>query len=116
MTIGENIKRLREERQMSQSDLARAAGYKDRSSISRIEVGDNDPTQKSLARIAKALNVSPSSLFDYQSETDAVANFTTGGKDAEDIALSKQIVSIISEMSQTDKVFAIEILKRFAGK
>jgi transcriptional regulator with XRE-family HTH domain len=63
MTIGENIKRLREERHMSQLELARAAGYKDRSSISRIEGGDNDPTQKSLAKIAIALGVRPYELF-----------------------------------------------------
>jgi len=63
MTIGENIKRLREERQMTQEDLAVAAGYKSRSSIGKIENGDSDPTQRNLVRIAKALNVNPVDLL-----------------------------------------------------
>lgn len=57
MSIGENIRRYREQRRMTQEELAIAAGYKSRSSIGKIENGDSDPTQKNLVRIARALNV-----------------------------------------------------------
>ena len=48
---------------MSQAELAKAAGYDSRSSISKIEKGDSDPSQKMLGRIAAALEVRPSDLL-----------------------------------------------------
>ena len=38
MTIGQRIKRRREELQMSQEELANKIGYKSRSSINKIEL------------------------------------------------------------------------------
>ena len=79
MTIGENIKRLREERQMTQEDLAVAAGYKSRSSIGKIENGDSDPTQRNLVRIAKALNVNPVDLLAAPAQVYAMGADAGGG-------------------------------------
>lgn len=53
-----NIKRIREEKGMSQDELAHLVGFKSRSSINKIESGKNDITQSKLAAIARALNVS----------------------------------------------------------
>lgn len=64
MKIGENIRKLRESRNMSQAELAKAAGYKNRSSITKIESGESDPTQKALVRIALALDANPADLLD----------------------------------------------------
>lgn len=58
-----NIKRIREERGMSQDELARLVGFKSRSSINKIELGINDITQSKLVAIANALHVSPSELM-----------------------------------------------------
>ena len=63
MKPGEKIKLLRERKGMSQAELAKAAGYDSRSSISKIEKGDSDPSQKMLGRIAAALEVRPSDLL-----------------------------------------------------
>ena len=63
MKTGEKIKELREQRGMSQDDLAKAVGYKTRSSIAKIEKGESDPSQKKLVRIAEALEVRPSELL-----------------------------------------------------
>lgn len=62
MKSGEIIKQLREKKGLSQSELAKAAGYDSRSSISKIEKGISDPSQMMLARIAYALEVKPSEL------------------------------------------------------
>jgi len=64
MSVGKKIKSLREEKGMSQSELAKAVGYKTRSSITKIESGESDPSQKMLLKIANALEVSPSELID----------------------------------------------------
>jgi len=61
---GENLKRLRIARGMSQEELAKALGYTNRSSINKIEIGrSNIPTDK-IARTAEVLGVSPLELFD----------------------------------------------------
>lgn len=57
MTIGAKIKSRREEMQMTQEQLAAHVGYKHKSSIQKIEVGERDIPRKSLALFAKALQV-----------------------------------------------------------
>ncbi len=59
----ENIKALREKQGLSQEALAERTGYKDRSSIAKIEAGLVDLTQSKIAAFAKALNVSPAHLM-----------------------------------------------------
>lgn len=50
--------------QISQDELAKRLGYKSRSTIAKIESGENDLTQKKIAAFAKALNVSIDFLMD----------------------------------------------------
>lgn len=90
MTCGETIRQLREKKGISQSDLAKAVGYKTRSSIAKIETGDSDPSQKMLVKIANVLEVSPGELirdnvaFDVTNTVSAVlkANEVTPMSDA----------------------------------
>jgi len=63
MTTGEIIKSRREELGMSQQELAEKIGYKDRSSVNYIEKGKRQVKTKLLAKIANALEVSPSYLI-----------------------------------------------------
>lgn len=65
MSLGDNIKAIRIQKGLSQSELARLAGYKDRSTIAKIEAGVNDVTQSKLAIIAEALNITPAELLGY---------------------------------------------------
>lgn len=48
---------------MSQQDLANAMGYKTRSTIAKIESGENDVSQKKLLRFAKELDTSVEMLI-----------------------------------------------------
>ena len=45
MTLGDRIRLRREELRMSQEELATRLGYKSRSTIAKIESGENDLTQ-----------------------------------------------------------------------
>lgn len=56
MSVGANIKKRRYELKMSQQDLADAMGYKTRTTIAKIESGENDISQKKLLKIAKILD------------------------------------------------------------
>lgn len=64
MSIGTNIKKRRYELHMSQQELADALGYKTRSTIAKIESGENDISQKKLQRIAEVLDTTVTLLID----------------------------------------------------
>ena len=63
METHDNIKHLRESLGLSQEALAEKVGYKDRSSIAKIESGLVDLSQSKIALFASALNVTPAQLM-----------------------------------------------------
>ncbi len=63
MSVGDNIKKRRFELRMSQQELADAMGYKTRSTIAKIESGENDVSQKKLKRFADVLDTTPEALI-----------------------------------------------------
>lgn len=63
MSVGINIKKRRYELRMSQQELAEAMGYKTRSTIAKIEAGENDVSQKKLIRFAQVLDTTPEALI-----------------------------------------------------
>lgn len=56
MSIHTNIRKRRFELKMSQQELADAMGYKSRSTIAKIEAGENDIPHSKLARFAHVLD------------------------------------------------------------
>lgn len=62
MSIGTNIKRRRLELRMSQQELADAMGYKTRSTIAKIESGENDVSQKKIQKFAAVLDTTVEAL------------------------------------------------------
>lgn len=70
MTIYERIRDLRIKNDMSQDDLAKAMGYKDRSMITKIEAGKVDISQKKILAFAKILNTTTAYLMGLD-ENDA---------------------------------------------
>lgn len=68
MDIGDRIKKRRLELGMTQDELAKAAGYKWRSSINKIELGGQKLPQIQIEKIAKALKVTPSYLAGWEEE------------------------------------------------
>ena len=63
MSVGSNIKRRRFELRMSQQELADAMGYSTRSTIAKIESGENDVSQKKLQKFADALDTTVEALI-----------------------------------------------------
>jgi transcriptional regulator with XRE-family HTH domain len=60
--LGENLKKLRVKKDISQIELARILGV-DRSFVSNIENGKNNPTLSTITSLAKALGVSTNELL-----------------------------------------------------
>ena len=70
MTIGKRIKDLRTSLNMTQDELAKLTGYKSRSSIQKIESGERDITQSTIAAFAKALKVTPSVIMGWEENNE----------------------------------------------
>lgn len=65
--FGANLRRHRESRGMSQTDLGTLAGYEGesiRTTISKIESGQRDIPASKIAALAKALGTTPGGLID----------------------------------------------------
>ena len=66
-----NIKNRRQELGLSQEDLAKKVGYKDRTSIAKIEAGKVDLSQSKIIDFANVLNISPSELMGWEKYIEA---------------------------------------------
>jgi len=71
--LGKEIKRLRKQKGLTQSELASQVGFNTNSAISHLEKGDNDITRNKLVLIAKALDVTPAYLIGVMQGTDESA-------------------------------------------
>ncbi|MHB8644373.1 MAG: helix-turn-helix domain-containing protein [Thermomicrobiales bacterium] len=67
ITLGKRIRQLRSQTGLSQEKLADKAGM-DRTYYAGIERGERNPSVKNLAKIATALGVHISALFEESSE------------------------------------------------
>ena len=78
MTVGDRIRRRREELEMSQDELAKRLGYKSRSSINKIERDASGLPQRKIADIAKALQTTPGYIMGWaENETSKKIDITT---------------------------------------
>ena len=68
MSIYEKIKNRRKELKISQDELAQMLGYTSRSSISKIESGENDIPQSKVEAFAKALKTTTAYLMGWEEE------------------------------------------------
>lgn len=68
MKINERIKLLRESHGLSQEELANKVGYRDRSSIAKVEAGKVDLAQSKIQAFADAFNVTPAYLMGLEED------------------------------------------------
>ncbi len=71
MELYKRIRQRREELGLTQDELAKRMGYKSRSSINKIEMGENDIPQSKIVQFAKALETTPGDLMGWDMEKNA---------------------------------------------
>ena len=71
MQFFERIRERREKLNISQEELAKRLGYKSRSSINKIEIGENDIPQSKIKAFADALQTTPSYLMGWNDDDSA---------------------------------------------
>lgn len=84
MAVGANIRKRRFELKMSQQELAEAMGYKTRSTIAKIESGENDISQKKLQRIAALLDTTAEALIAGNAAPQDAQDFLTPADSGDD--------------------------------
>lgn len=102
-TLGQRIKRLRIERNMSQEQLAERLGYKSRSSINKIELGINDITQTKVIEFAEVLRITPAYLMGWD---DNEGNTLT-------IQVSDKFEPSVWKLTDEQTIEVIELLRKF---
>jgi len=65
LDLYKNIKKRRQELNMSQQELAEAVGYKGKSMISQVEKGNVDLPESMIIKFADALQTTPSYLMGW---------------------------------------------------
>lgn len=100
--IGKRIYDRRTELNMSQEELAALVGYKDRSSIARIESGDRDIRQNKVVAFAKALKTTPQWLMGYDEPEVTLCS------------LKDHAAKLVKENAPNDKVRSAIIDKVYA--
>ena len=96
--IGKNIKRIREEKALTQQSIAYLIAMH-RSNYSRVETGDRDLSIDAISKIAKYFNMTIDQLVNFESDIPQEVNI-------EDKSLAEQIKLIQGlELEEKNMVF-----------
>ena len=101
IALYKNIKKLREEKNMSQDDLAKLTGYTSRSSIAKIEKGEVDLPQSKIIAFACALGTTPGKLMglseygNVEEPTTIAAHFDGDEYTEEELDRIKQFAAFV---------------------
>ena len=106
MKIGDNIKRIRSAKGLSQKEVTINSGL-DPAQYSRIENGKTDPSVSTLERIAKAIGVSLADLFAATDEFKEINSL--------DKTLMEK-VTLIESLDKQEKQAIYTMLDAFIGK
>ena len=106
MNIGENIKKIRVAKQLSQKEVISVANL-DAAQYSRIENGKTDPTVTTLEKISKALGVSLSDLFASTEELKEINSY--------DKSIMEK-VALLETLNDNEKLTIYTMLDAFIGK
>ena len=119
MTIGERIVFLREERGISQKDLARSL-HITAATLSRYENGIYQPKLEFLCEMCKILNTSSDYLLGFTSDheisgrSDATAQNTSSALSADECTLLKSYRSLSDENKSriTERIMTLQELQK----
>jgi transcriptional regulator with XRE-family HTH domain len=121
MIIGDRLRKLREEKNLSQGDIEKRTGLV-RPYISRVENNHSVPTIDTLVKMARALEVPMYQLF-YDGEEPPTPPPLAKGKTADEIAwgssgkdaqfLSK-LRRLLGKVSEADRKLILQMVRKMA--
>ena len=78
--LGLRLKQIRKQKGLSQYQLAELMGYKDHSTLAKVETGINDITIETLYKYASILEVDAGDILLIKSELEIFSNFCKENK------------------------------------
>lgn len=124
MVIGTRLRKLREERNLSQGDIEKRTGLL-RCYISRVENGHTVPSLETLERLAAALQIPFYQMFYDGEEPPVLPNIgrrKTTDEIAEEVAHSKdsrflmRFRSLVAKINDRDKRLLIYMAQKLASR
>ena len=118
MTMYDRIRDLRIRNGMSQDDLAKATGYKDRSMITKIEAGKVDLSQRKITAFANALGTTPAYLMGWESAPimhEPIQIYNASDDDNQSSLIS-ELTDKARQMSDEDIELLIAMADRIIGR
>lgn len=114
--IGTNIRQKRKELGMTQEELAEKMGYKSKSSINKIELGENDIPQSKVVKFAEVLHTSIGMLMGWeQDKIDSIAEIQKDANEYSD-EVEKNILSFNEEFAEAHfspaEIFQLKMFMR----
>ena len=100
--IGENIRKMREKRGLTQEELAARMGYKSKSTINKIERGVNDIPQSKIIKFAECLNTSSSVLMGWVEEDESAKNDVLANIVLE-LRKDEELLDMVVQLSELSK-------------
>lgn len=120
MTVHENMRRIRLEKHMTQEQVAEACGTVS-ATIRTYESGRANPKPATVAKIAKALGVTPAELYGVgdnakisDEDLAALAQIETGGNVNPDTAGKVRLLNAFDKLSSAGKTEAVKRVEELA--
>jgi len=100
--LGKNVRKYRKQLGLSQADLAIKMGYKSRSSINKIELGENDIPLSKILAFVKVLNTTPALLMGWGDEEQLAIKTNN--------ELEKETIRCFRSLSESQKLEVLRYL------
>jgi transcriptional regulator with XRE-family HTH domain len=124
MVIGTRLKKLREDRSLSQGDIEKRTGLL-RCYISRVENGHTVPSLETLERLAAALEIPLYQLF-YEGDTEPVLPNLSKRRTTEELALDaeqekevrffEKVKRLLSKIDEKDRQLLLYMAQKLASR
>lgn len=113
MNTGDVVRIMREKRGYSQLELAKLVGYKDRSSVAKIEAGQVDLLTSKIIAFSNVLHVSPLSLIGLTDEIEETIPTTTKNESAalSDDELTSSIYNLLGQLTPSELEKAVAFVQ-----
>lgn len=124
MVIGTRLRKLREERDLSQGDIEKRTGLL-RCYISRVENGHTVPSIETLERLATALEIPLYQLFYEGDEPPPLPNLSKrrtteelamDGEDEKDVRFFEKVRRLISRINEKDRQLLLYMAQKLASR
>lgn len=125
MLIGQRIRQLREQKNLSQGDIEKASGLL-RCYISRVEHGHTVPSLETLERFAAALDVPLFRLFYTGEDAPVTPNLSPrrsleelaeeGGPGGTEARFLLKLKGLVGRMVESDRAFLLDFARKLAAR